>query len=126
MMDLTQFFKSVLDQDTAPVVLCDLQHTVLYMNKAATGRYAKQGGADLIGRSLLGCHTPKACGLINRVLEWFAADPEHNIIYEFRNDEENKDVYMVALRNDVGRLIGYYEKHEYRNRETARLYDFSD
>ena len=46
------------------------------------------------------------------------------IIYEFRNDEENKDVYMVALRDDDGKLIGYYEKHAYRNRETARLYDF--
>lgn len=33
---------------------------------------------------------------------------------------------MVALRDDCGNLIGYYEKHEYRNRETAKLYDFYD
>ena len=125
-MELTQFYKSVLDMDTAPVVLCDLEHTVLYMNKAAIDRYAKQGGAKLIGKSLLGCHTPKACEIINRVLLWFAESPEHSIIYEFRNDDENKDVYMVALRDDDGKLIGYYEKHEYRNRETARLYNFSD
>ena len=39
-----------------------------------------------------------------------------------RNDKENKDVYMVALRDDDGTLIGYYEKHEYRNRETVGLY----
>ena len=32
------------------------------------------------------------------------------------------DVYMVALRDDNGTLIGYYEKHEYRNQETAELY----
>ena len=32
---------------------------------------------------------------------------------------------MVALRNDVGDLIGYYEKHEYRNRETMKLYDLT-
>ena len=31
---------------------------------------------------------------------------------------------MVALRDDSGTLIGYYEKHEYRNRETMALYDF--
>ena len=125
-MELTQFYKSVLDMDTAPVVLCDLEHTVLYMNKAAIDRYAKQGGAKLIGKSLLGCHTPKACEMINRVLSWFAESSEHNIIYEFRNDEENKDVYMVALRDESKKLIGYYEKHEYRNRETAKLYDFAD
>lgn len=125
-MELTQFFKSVLDQDRAPVVLCDLEHTIIYMNKAATRRYAKNGGEALLGKSLLNCHTPKAREIINQVLNWFRADKEHNIIYEFRNDEENKDVYMVALRDDGGNLIGYYEKHEYRNRETAKLYDFYD
>ncbi len=32
---------------------------------------------------------------------------------------------MVALRDEAGNLIGYYEKHEYRNGETAETYDFS-
>ena len=125
-MELTPFYKSVLDMDTSPVVLCDLEHTVLYMNRAAIDRYANRGGAGLIGKSLLSCHTPKSREIIHRVLAWFAENPEHNRIYEFRNDEENKDVYMVALRDAAGRLIGYYEKHEYRNRETARLYDFTE
>lgn len=39
------------------------------------------------------------------------------------NEKENKDVYMVALRNESGELIAYYEKHEYRNRETMKMYD---
>lgn len=30
---------------------------------------------------------------------------------------------MIALRDDSGELIGYYEKHEYRERETGTLYD---
>lgn len=47
---------------------------------------------------------------------------DNNIMYTYRNDEENKDVYMVALRDDDGTLIGYYEKHEYRNRESVGLY----
>lgn len=29
---------------------------------------------------------------------------------------------MFALR-DEGKLIGYYEKHEYRNAEKMKLYD---
>lgn len=125
-MELTPFFKSVLDQDRAPVVLCDLEHTIIYMNKVAIERYAKNGGEALLGKSLLNCHTPKTREIINQVLDWFRADKDHNIIYEFRNDEENKDVYMVALRDDSGNLIGYYEKHEYRNRETMKLYDFNE
>ena len=31
---------------------------------------------------------------------------------------------MVALRDEESNLIGYYEKHEYRNRETANFYDW--
>ena len=122
-MELNAYFKSVLEQDRAPVVLCDLQHTIVYMNPAAAERYAPQGGAELTGKSLLRCHPPKAGEIIEKVLNWFRESQTHNIVYEFRNDEENKDVYMVALRDESGELIGYYEKHEYRNRETGKLYD---
>lgn len=52
----------------------------------------------------------------------FAEDESHNIVYTFHNEEQNKDVYMVALHEN-GKLIGYHEKHEYRNRETMKLYD---
>ena len=121
-MELTAFFRSVLEQDSAPIVLCDLSHTVVYMNPAAAERYASRGGAALTGRSVMDCHPTKARERIERVLEWFRQSAEHNRIYEFRNDEENKDVYMIALRDAEGRLIGYYEKHEYRDRETAPLY----
>ncbi len=123
-MELSQLYKSVLEQDTAPVVLCALDHTVVYMNPAAIRRYASQGGAALLGKSLMNCHPPKAQAIIEKVLDWFRESPEHNRIYEFRNDEENKDVYMIALRDDDGNLIGYYEKHEYRDQETGALYDF--
>ena len=58
-----------------------------------------------------------------QVLDWFRASKDNNIVYTFFNEKENKDVYMVALRNDAGELIAYYEKHEYRNRETMRMYD---
>lgn len=44
--------------------------------------------------------------------------------YSNYNEKENKDVYMVALRDAQGELIGYYEKHEYRNCEAAELYKF--
>lgn len=116
---LEQLFKSILEQDKAPVVVCDMQSTVLYMNPAAIARYH----VDLTGRSVKSCHPAAANEKIDRVLAWFGESTENNIVYTFRNDQENKDVYMVALRDAEGNLIGYYEKHEYRNRETMRLYD---
>ena len=123
-MELLPYFESVLEQDRSPVVLCNLAHTILYMNPAAIARYAKQGGAELVGKSLIDCHGPQGRARIEEVAAWFKESTEHNIIYTFRNEEEDKDVYMVALRDKAGELIGYYEKHEYRNRETAALYAF--
>ncbi len=123
-MELSKYFKSVIDQDKSAVVICNLEHEIIYMNPAAIQRYEKQGGQALVGRSLLDCHSPHSCELIKKVILWFAESEEHDRIYTSYNEKENKDVYMVALRNDDGSLIGYYEKHEYRNRETAKMYDF--
>lgn len=121
---LNKMFKSVLEQDRAAVVICDLQHTIVYMNPVAKLRYKNSGGANLLGKSLLDCHNPRSNEIINKVLDWFKQSKENNMIYTYKNEKENKDVYMVALRDDDGTLIGYYEKHEYRNAETASTYDF--
>jgi hypothetical protein len=116
------FFKSVLEQDRAAVVICNLEHEIIYMNSAAVKNYEKWGGGKLLGKSLLACHNPESGKKIQRVIDWFSEDESHNMVYTFHNDKQNKDVYIVALR-DAGKLIGYYEKHEYRNAETLPFYN---
>ena len=93
------------------------------MNPAAIEHYAGRGGKNLIGKNLLDCHNAESKEKILRVAEWFAKSADNNIIYTYHNDKQNKDVYMIALRNE-GMLIGYYEKQEYRNAETMKMYDF--
>lgn len=122
-MDNYLFFKSVLEQDRAPIVLCDLSHKIVYMNKAAVKNYEKYGGEMLLGKSLLDCHNAKSCEMIEKVVEWFKKDKNNNIVYTFKNVKLNKDVYMVALRDGEKNLIGYYEKHEFRTAETMKKYD---
>lgn len=117
------FYKSIIDQDRASVVICNLQHEILYLNPAAIKNYEKWGGEQLVGRSLLHCHNPQSKESIQRVVDWFAADESHNLVYTSHNEKQNKDVYMVALRDGQGKLIGYYEKHEFRNPETLKRYD---
>ena len=126
MTDINEIYKSVLEADRAAVVICDLEHTIIYMNPAAIDRYSKWGGKALMGKSLMNCHTEKSREMIQKVVDWFRASKDNNLVYTFFNEKENKDVYMVALRNDEGDLIGYYEKHEYRNRETMKMYDLSN
>lgn len=118
-MLLNKFFKSVLEQDKAPIVICDLEHIIVYMNPSAIKRYHK----DLTGKSLKNCHGEKSSELIDRVVAWFSESIDNNTVYTFNNEKENKDVYMVALRDEKGELIGYYEKHEYRDKEKGKLYE---
>ena len=116
------FYKSIVDQDRCAVVICNLEHEIIYMNPAAVLYYGKRGGEKLIGRSLMKCHNQESGEKIQQVVDWFREDDSHNIVYTFHNEKQNKDVYMVALR-EKGKLIGYYEKHEYRNKEEMKFYD---
>ena len=121
--EIFPYLFSMAREDHSAIVLCNLEHKIIYMNPAAAERYAKSGGQHLVGKSLLDCHNDKSRELIARVLAWFRKSKENNRVYTFYNEKENKDVYMIALRDFQGELIGYYEKHEYRNRETMKLYD---
>lgn len=121
---LTAMFKSIIDQDLTSIVICNLEHEIVYMNPAAIRNYDKRGGAALIGRNLMACHNDESKKAIEGVIAWFQESTEHNRIYTFTNPKDNKDVYMVALRDEKGALIGYYEKHEFRTPETSKPYDF--
>lgn len=116
-------FKSVMEMDRAPIVICDLTHIIVYMNRAACENYAKYGGEKLLGQSVLDCHNEKSCEIIERVVDWFKKDKNNNLVHTFKNKKLNKDVYMVALRDGEGELIGYYEKHEFRNPENMKMYN---
>lgn len=124
-MELYPFFKSLVDQDTSAVVICDMDHKIIYMNPVACQRYARYGGERLLGKSLLDCHNEKSGEMIQRVLRWFQASGSNNRIHTFYNKKENKDVYMIALRDEEGRLIGYYEKHEYRDCDMTPFYELT-
>lgn len=124
--NLYPYLLSMAQEDRHAIVLCNMEHEIIYMNPAAVERYARYGGNALVGKSLLDCHNGKSRERIEQVLNWFQAGKENNRIYTSYNEKEKKDVYMIALRDEEGNLIGYYEKHEYRNRETMKMYDFAE
>ena len=125
-ININEYFKSIIDQDRAAVVICDLQHIIIYMNPAAKKSYEKWGGESLIGKSLLDCHNEKSVAAIEKTVSWFAASADNNLVYTSHNEKQNKDVYMVALRDESKELIGYYEKHEYRDREMMERYEMRE
>ena len=122
---ISKLFKSIIDMDNASVVICNTEHIIVYMNPAAISDYSKSGGASLMGTSLLNCHNPKSNEIIKKVVSWFDASDSNNKVHTFYNEKQNKDVYMIALRDENGKLIGYYEKHEFRNRDTSPFYEMN-
>lgn len=122
-LKLLPFYKAILDADTSPIVVCALGHEIIYMNPAACEKYARWGGKDLIGKNLLDCHNENSRKMIDKVVDWFILSDRNNIVHTFYSEKENKDVYMVALRSDIGGLMGYYEKHEYRTKDTSAFYE---
>ena len=115
---MDRYFKSVIDQEKAEVIICDLNHIIIYMNPAALAQYGK----DLTGACVLDCHNERSVQAIKQVVSWFLEDPSHNRVHTFYSAKENRDVYMVALRDEKNELIGYYEKFEYRDRDQAPFY----
>ena len=125
-MKLVPFLKSVVDNDTDAVVVCDLSHTMIYLNPAAVKRYEKRGGAALVGKSVLDCHNGHSRRMIERVIEWYQKDASHNVVFLGFQEKRGEDLYMIALRDENGKLIGYYEKHACRVRDEAPPYDLFD
>ena len=76
MTDINEIYKSVLEADRAAVVICDLEHTIIYMNPVAIERYSKWGGKELMGKSLLNCHNEKSREMIIKVIDWFKASKD--------------------------------------------------
>jgi DUF438 domain-containing protein len=76
------------------------------MNRAARERY--RGRPAEVGRSIFDCHNESSNRVIRDVFEHLKAGEEEQLI----TDDENHRVYMRAVRDKDGNLIGYYERFE--------------
>lgn len=117
---MNDYFKALIDADREPIVICSAEHIIVYMNPTAVKRYEKRGGAELVGKSIFDCHNPRSREIIMSVTESFRENPGLDRVYTYSKtrDGSDSDVYIVALRDEAGNLIGYYEKHESRKRES--------
>ncbi len=104
----TTLLEAILDSLKDPVLFVDTGHIIRYMNRAAVAYYEE--GEALLGRSLLDCHNERSRQIIKEVLAALEAGEEERLISE----EEGRRIYMRAVRDRQGRLLGYYERYEPR------------
>ena len=49
-MDMTEFFKGIVDTEEDPIVICDLDYKIIYVNPSAIEYYKKAG--EMTGKHL--------------------------------------------------------------------------
>ena len=121
-MDITDILSGLIDTSPSPVVICDLNYRIIYMNRTAKIDYEKYGGADLVGKLIAPLCGEEAISKLNMVIEWFKESKDNNRVYAFHNKERNTDVYLVAIRNKSGELAAFTSIHECRTPETGESY----
>lgn len=84
----------------------DREHVIRYANKARLVQYAKWG--DIVGRSMFDCHNERSGDIIREVYTAFEQGEDERLISE----NERRRIYMTAVRDEAGTLIGYSERYE--------------
>lgn len=102
----TALLTTLLDSLKDPFLFADTGHVIRYMNKAAVAHYKE--GTALLGRSLFDCHNADSQHQIVEVLAALRAGEEERLI----TDNEKHRIYMRAVRDPTGQLLGYYERYE--------------
>jgi DUF438 domain-containing protein len=85
------------------ITVCDRQGTILEMNISAIKTFETDGGADLVGQSVLDCHPQRA----REILEHMLASGEKNV-YTIEKDGIRKLIYQAPWFKD-GEFAGFVE-----------------
>ncbi len=97
---------ALLDSIKDPVLFADTDHVIRYMNKAAIAHYDE--GEALLGRSVLDCHHADSRRQIIEILAAMRVGEEERLI----TDNQKHRIFMRAVRDVGGQVIGYYERYE--------------
>jgi len=97
---------AILNSLKKPVLVGDLTHTAIYMNHAAELYYSD--GVALMGTNLLDCHNEQSQQMMIEILAAMHEGLDERLI----TDNEKYRIYMRAVRDVDGVLLGYYERYE--------------
>ncbi len=100
----------ILDELDGPVVFCDCGHVIRYLNPAGAAKYAKRGGYNLVGVSIFDCHNAESNRVIREAFQAFEAGEDERFLCV--SESSGLDVFMTAVRDANGTLLGYYERYE--------------
>ncbi|MBU1701075.1 MAG: PAS domain-containing protein [Candidatus Eisenbacteria bacterium] len=89
-----------------PFLFVDNDHIIRYMNNAAARHYKE--GVALLGTSIFDCHNGESNAVIKKIFAEMKSGLDERMI----TDNEKYRIYMRAVRDEKGMLLGYYERYE--------------
>ena len=122
-MELAEYFRGMIEYGENPIVICDLDYRIIYLNRKAREEYSGKRNYELLGSSIRLCFDEEARSKIDMSVEWFKEDERNNKVFSYHDDENDSDVYIKALRDMDGKLIGFYNFIVSRKNETGKAYD---
>lgn len=117
-LELTDFFKGIVDSEEGPIVISNLDYRVIYVNPAAEKYYPT--GAKLVGRLLETLMDEEMMSKVVMSVEWFKEDAKNNKVFALHDNKNNMDMYILAIRNKKKRLIGFYGRREDRTPDQSK------
>lgn len=121
-MELSVYLEGLINAKPSPVVICDLDYRIIFMNEFAKKSYKKYGGEKLIGQLLYNHCGLEAKTKIDMIIECFKENKDQNAIFGYHEDEDNTDIYIVAIRDSSRKLIGFTSIHENRTPDSSPEY----
>ena len=109
-MDQVEVLSCILDAIPYPIVFADCDHIIRFMNKRARYHYYEERGyRDLVGRSLLDCHSEDSRAMLREAIERFQNHGKEEFL---KVNARNERAYVTPVRDHGGNLIGYFERFE--------------
>lgn len=119
--ELTDFFKGIVDSEEGPIVICNMDYRIIYLNPAAMDYY--KSGHNMQGKLLESFMNEELMSMVRMSVEWFKEGRDNNRVFAFHDNKKNLDMYILAIRNGNGKLIGFYGREESRTPDQSRPFD---
>lgn len=100
---------ALLNSLKEPIVFVDTEHVIRFVNDFAVEKYAKRGFTNLLGNTIFDFHTERSRDAILFQYDKLINGEDERFLVVTPSNEK---VFMRAVRDDNGNLLGYFERFE--------------
>lgn len=84
-LNLTDFFKGIVDSEEGPIIICDMDYKIIYVNPSAVTYY--KSGPKLLGKHLEVFMNEEMMSMVRMSVEWFKESGSNNRVFTFHDDK---------------------------------------